>query len=183
MEKLERILTVDEIENLLNSINTRYRSNKTLKLMIRVALTTGLRHSSIIDLKKKDIDKSTGKIIVYTKGKKENVSFLQPDLILELVEYWESMNNNSIYCFSTLAGNIIDSSNSRKKLKEAGKKIGINRIHWHLFRTTFLTTVYSQSKDILLTQQLAHHKNISTTQRYVRLSGEDIKNTLINFKY
>ena len=75
----------------------------------------------------------------------------------------------------------IELDSGRTHLKRGkGKKAGIKkRVHFHLLRYTYLTRLYSQTKDLRLVQEVAGHADISTTQIYTHISGEDVRQAML----
>lgn len=64
-----------------------------------------------------------------------------------------------------------------RSLKEVAVDAGLDPrvMHPHLLRTTAAVQLYKQTKDLLLVQKWLGHKNIATTQRYLRfLDPEDL---------
>jgi len=180
MKKLPEILTQDEIQKLLDTPNQRYRTGKTQYLIMRVSLETGMRISELINLKREHINFLTGQTRIENgKGGKDRITFLTKETRNLILSYWETIGESD-YCFSNLSGGQLQSSNLRRTIKKLGNKCGVERVHWHLLRHTALTNYYTQTKDIRLVQEIAGHSSIQTTQIYSHISGENIKETLLN---
>lgn len=180
MRKLPKVLSDYEITKILNIPNRRYRTGITQYLLIKVALETGMRISELINLKRVDINLITGKtIILQSKGNKDRITVLQQETIEEIIDYWDTMNINSDYCFCNLKGGKLIDSNLRRSIKKLGVRSGIERVHFHLLRHTALTRMYSDTKDIRLIQKIAGHSDISTTMIYTHISDTDIRDTLL----
>ena len=83
--------------------------------------------------------------------------------------------------FTTLQGKPIYTQYLRRMIAEKAKKAGIQKdVHFHLLRHTYLTKLYARTKDIRLVQQVAGHADISTTQIYTQISGEDIREAMLD---
>ena len=83
--------------------------------------------------------------------------------------------------FSTMKGEPIKTPYLRRMIAAKAKKVGIGkRVHFHLLRHTYLSRLYGRTKDIRVVQEVAGHADISTTQIYTHLSGEDVRRAMLD---
>ncbi len=179
---LPDILTEDEEKALLATFNRRYPTSERNRLMITMALKTGMRVGDLINLRFEDIERDTGRIhIKQGKGKKDRVLFIGPALLSELIDLAKRFGHKAKgLVFTTLKGADLKPSYLRPMIVNQAKKAGISkRVHFHLLRHTYLTRLYSQTKDLRLVQEVAGHANISTTQIYTHISGEDVRSAML----
>lgn len=160
------ILTKDEIKALIKNAGSR-----ETKWAMEVMLGGGLRLSETLALTYDclNLDKLTVDVIK-GKGKKNRTTLICPALAKELKEIkW----NGKIFS--------ITKRSLQESVKIAAKKAGIQKdVYPHLLRHCFGTYHYKQYKDLMaLAKLMGHgsweHPDITTTQIYVQLSGEDIK--------
>ena len=151
--------------------------------MILLALNTGLRVGDLINLQWQDIELDTGRThIKQGKGKKDRVIFIRPTVLSDMVNMSQKMDRELTgLVFTTLQGEPIKTPYLRRMIAEKARKAGINkRVHFHLLRHTYLTRLYAQTKDIRVVQEVAGHADISTTQIYTHVSGEDVRRAMLN---
>lgn len=55
-------------------------------------------------------------------------------------------------------------------------ELGIKRSNFHSLRASFITHLLSNGVPIIKVQAMVGHRELETTQRYVRLSGSDLDN-------
>ena len=55
---------------------------------------------------------------------------------------------------------------------------GREKFCWHDFRRTFATVLIEEGKSIYLTSKLLGHKQLSTTEKYIKVRGKTLDNTL-----
>ena len=181
--ELPDILTEAEERALLMQFNTRYPTSFRNYCMLELALNTGMRISELIHLKWSDIVIDEGRIhLKKTKGNAHRMLFVKPALIANLLDMERKMGQGPEgLVFTTLKGEPIKDSYLRRMIAEKAKKAGIEgkRVHFHLLRHTYLTRLYSRTRDIRLTQEVAGHADISTTQIYTHISGEDVKQAML----
>lgn len=181
--KLPDILKPDEEIRLLSQFNPRYPTSFRNRCMILLALSTGMRIGDLVNLQWQDIELDTGRThIKQGKGKKDRVIFIRPAVLSEMVEMSRKMGRKPAgLVFTTLQGKPIKTAYLRRMIADKAKKAGIKkRVHFHLLRHTYLTRLYARTKDIRLVQQIAGHSDISTTQIYTHVSGEDVKSAMLD---
>jgi len=165
------ILTIKEIRKLIE-----ITSNIKHKLIIKMLYGCGLRVSEIINLKKEDIDFNEDLIkIKLAKGRKDRFVNIPNSLKKELESYC-NLNNKEIL-FPSSRGGKLTTATIRKIIKNSSKKAGIKKdIHPHTLRHSFATHLLEQGTDLRIIQKLLGHSDIKTTQIYLSVSNQLIKN-------
>ena len=180
--ELPDILTLDEEYRLLEQFNRRYPTSFRNFTMILLALNSGMRIGDIISLQWSDIELDTGRCHVKKgKGEKDRVLFIRPTVLSTMVDLSKKMDRDlSGPVFTTLKGDPVQSQYHRRMIGDRAKKAGITkRVHFHLLRHTYLSRLYGRTKDLRLVQEVAGHADISTTQIYTHISGEDVKQAML----
>ena len=180
--ELPDILTTGEEEKLLGSFNTRYPTSLRGRTMIELALNTGMRIGDLINLRWEDIELSTGRThIKMGKGRKDRVVFIKPGILSDMLDTAAKMNREPEgLVFTTMKGGAIKDAHLRKMIAERARKAGIEkRVHFHLLRHTYLTNLYTRTKDLRLVQEVAGHASSATTEIYTQISGEDIRAAML----
>ena len=151
--------------------------------MILLALTTGMRISELISLEWSDIERETYRChIKKAKGEKDRVVFIKPAVLSDMVDLADKINDHTGLVFKTLQGQPVKDAYLREMIARKAKVAEIEkRVHFHLLRHTYLTRLYSQTKDLRLVQEVAGHADISTTQIYTHISGEDVRQAMLDF--
>lgn len=65
------------------------------------------------------------------------------------------------------------------KLKEIGKMIQIENLHFHVSRHTFATQLLEKGLDIVSVQELMQHSDINTTRIYAQLVNDQLNKNLL----
>lgn len=181
----DRYLTLDEIKLLKSKINERYDSF-LVNLYLDIALQTGGRLETILNIQKKDINLDTG--FVTLKNLKTNntyMGFLQEDIIIKLKSYLLNLNiNDYVISFENEHNKKLSPRNIQTRIKPLLDKLfnrGLdirdakNRIVIHSFRHTFASHLAINGTPIFTIQKLMDHKKIEQTMRYAKLSPENGK--------
>jgi integrase/recombinase XerD len=179
---LPDILTDAEEKALLDVFDIRWPTPRRNRTMILLALRTGMRVSELVNLKWEDIDQTSGRLhLKRGKGERDRVLWLSPILLDELAETTSNLGRERRgLVFPTRDGDLIKPPYLRAMIAKYAKKASIQkRVHFHLLRHTYLTKLYARTHDIRVTQQVAGHADISTTQIYTHVSGEDIRRAML----
>jgi len=191
-KKLPAVLTKEEQELLLAQPSERYITGQRNHTLLKIMLDTGLRLSEVINLKWKDIDLISGKLMVREgKGKKDRTLWLGEE-DLNLIQKWKERQVKKIgktpanIFTSTSKGTMGNKMNPRyiqDMVKRYAKKAGINKdISPHTLRHTFATDLLRETKNIRLVQKALGHSDISTTMVYTHIVDEELEGALKNLR-
>lgn len=171
-KKLPTVLTKYEVKKLIECIK-----NPKHKLLVQFLYSSGLRVSECVNLRLDDLDlkEKMGRVIS-GKGKKDRHIILSSKLIESLNKYIKNRKEKSEYVFSSLNGNHISVRMAQKVVNKSAKKAGIRRrVFCHALRSSFATHLLEAGTDIRIIQELLGHTDLSTTQRYTKVSTEQLK--------
>ena len=152
------------------------------KCLIMLIYSAGLRVSEAINIKVEDIDSKRGVIkIIQGKGKKDRISLLSKELLINLREYYKLYRPKK-YLFNGMYSGSYNASSVLKIVKNAAKKAGIKkRVTTHTLRHSFATHLLEQGTDLRYIQNLLGHASSKTTEIYTHITRkgmENIKNPL-----
>lgn len=172
----ERFLSIEEIQKLYE----RVYENRTLFLFCKLALTTGARLSSILNIQKKDIDFNNAQINI--KDYKNNTTykgFLSKDLSSYLAAHTDNMKTTS-YVLGGKDRPLTDTTITKplRGIFDDLFNMGLdkddrkNRVVTHTLRHTFASHLAMNATPIYTIQKLMNHKDIKMTLRYAKLSPD-----------
>ena len=170
-KKIPTVLTKEEIKNLINAAE-----NPKHKLLIELMYSSGLRVSEAVSIKVNDLelDEKMG-TIRSGKGKKDRHIILSENLIEHVKDYLNKRDDKNQYLFS-VKDRHIGTRQAQKIVKQAALKAGIKkRVFCHAIRSSFATHLLDSGVDIRVIQELLGHSNLSTTERYTKVSREKLK--------
>lgn len=147
--------------------------------MIDLLYSTGIRIGELVNLNISDIDFNERECIVYGKGDKERKVYFDAKTKLHLKKYLDQRMDNNEALFVTLNHpyNRLRISGAEIRLRELGRKLGIDRVHPHKFRRTMATRAIDKGMPIEQVQQLLGHQQIDTTMRYAMVNQNNVKNS------
>jgi len=165
----KRILQLDEIPRLMSVLH------EPVRMMVWLALLTGLRIGEILGLAWKDVDLAAGQIRVtrgYYRGmmgtpktKCSRRSVPLPHALKQaLLALRQKTENAEELVFHTSKGTPYNDSNlSHRDLKPAGRKLGMPWLNWHTLRRTHATLFQVAGGSLRDAQAQLGHSKMSTT--------------------
>lgn len=163
------VLSKEEIKKLIASTPT-----EKSKLLIGLLYSSGLRVSECVGLKTQDLELQNNLGWVRGgKGGKDRMFILSELITLHLRMYLE--NKQQEYLFPGRNGHI-SVRDVQKIIQNAAKKSDIKKkVSPHTLRHSFATHLLDSGTDIRVIQELLGHSQLSTTQIYTHVSGEQLK--------
>ncbi len=133
-----------------------------LKLIVTVALHTGLRRGNILELRWEQINFDYKMIeVLKNKGNKK----IQIPLSETLYEEFSKMRQDEGYVFVNPETGL-PYQDIKKAFNTAKEKAGIKNFRFHDLRHTVATRLVEKGIDLAVVQDLLAHSNIQTTMRY-----------------
>lgn len=186
-KKLPTVLSIEEVENLLNVLSEDTPLELRNKTMIELAYSSGLRVSELVDLKMKNLHLNNGFIEIFGKGNKERIVPVGEEAIYLINKYLETarllyVNNKSKdYVFLTRRGTNMTRQMFFEIIREKAILAGITKeISPHKLRHSFASHLLERGIDLRLIQELLGHESISTTEIYTHINNTKLKNVYLN---
>lgn len=169
-KKLPTVLNKDEIKAMLDAAK-----NPKHRLLIEFLYASGLRVSECVSIKMVDLDLTQGLGTVRLgKGKKDRQFILSSTLAEHIKQYLQDKPPVE-YLFGN-NGKAISVRQAQKIVKKAASIAGLNkRVFCHALRSSFATHLLESGTDIRMIQELLGHSSLTTTQRYTKVSTEQLK--------
>lgn len=181
---IPQVLTSEERKRLFSQIDSNDVVGLRNLCMLTLMVDNGLRISETIHLNVRDVDWTSGELVVrHGKGNRDRVLYLNNNN-LSLLNKWKQIRPiQSQLLFTTLHGSAVYDVYLRQVLKRLTKKAGIEKnIHPHTLRHTFATDLYRYTKDLRLVQKALGHSDISTTMIYTHIVDDDLEYALKSFR-
>ena len=174
--KRERILSKSEVEELLESVE----DNWILNLFVRLSLSIGGRKSTILNIKKSDVDLEDRRFILKDfKNDSTYYGYMNDDTIYELVKNRMDMIGDDDFLISSGDYTDIDGYIGRKlnqifyylfnhKLSDQNDRK--NKVVTHTLRHTVLSHLAMNGESVYTIKSISNHKSIQMLERYVKLN-------------
>lgn len=145
--------------------------------MIDMLASTGMRVGEMVLLNRDDIDFNERECVVFGKGDKERIVYFDARTKIHLQQYLNSRKDETPALFVSLNApyNRLTIGGVEVRLREFGKKLGLQKVHPHKFRRTLATIAIDKGMPIEQLQQLLGHKRIDTTLQYAMVKQSNVK--------
>jgi site-specific recombinase XerD len=178
---ITNFLTDSEFDSITNALGNYH--DKMLANYFLFALHTGIRLSSIFNIKKQNVNIAKNLLFIPAKNAKSKrdetleLSEKAMQAILNQLQLIKDSNLNTEYIFCKKDGG------KRKEIKSQfatlKRKAGIKRyFRFHDLRHNFATTLVTSGADFFLVQKSLNHKDPKTTLRYAHLKTGMLKGAI-----
>jgi integrase/recombinase XerD len=178
---LPKVLTVVDVENLLNQPNTSDPHGLRDKAMLEVLYAAGLRVSELVQLRPTDLNLEEGYLVCRGKGGKERIVPLGKSAASATRKYLAGVRpqldkKNQAALFLTRLGDPFTRQGVWKLLREYGRRAGLAAgISPHILRHSFATHLLERGADLRSVQMMLGHSQITTTQIYTHVSRDRLR--------
>lgn len=174
-----RPLEFEEYKNIINlmkngftyEVNNKkriFKPNLRIALILQLQASIGLRIGDVLNLKLSNFKNGKLEIQEQKTGKLQYRN-INASVVGAVYQYAMEQNITDGYLFN------IGIRAVQKQLKIVVDYLGLENIGTHSFRKMYAVTTYENNNHNLeLVRELLNHANISTTQRYIRVSQKDI---------
>ncbi len=186
---LPEVLSVEEIQKMIDSIDLSQPTGHRNKAMIEVMYGCGLRVSELVNLQISDIYQEDGFLRIIGKGSKERLVPIGNSSLKILFQYIEGARlhitpkpkfTDTVFLNRRGAG--LTRQMVFLIVKELAEKNGITKsISPHTFRHSFATHLLEGGANLLAVQQMLGHASVSTTEIYTHISDELLRETLLDY--
>ena len=185
--KQAKVLTEKELKKVVGYINGMDRHAIRNKTMLLLTHYCGMRVNEIASLKRNDVvdDKDNVVDLIYlkatqTKGNDSRRVFVNKKAKALLKSY---LNANlsviiSEYLFTTQKSKQFTANTLTQLLKRLYLQVGIKNATSHSGRRSFITKLVSRGVNVRIIAELASHKSIQTTQRYIDINDNLCSNAV-----
>jgi integrase/recombinase XerD len=184
-KKIKETYTDAELKLLLKKPNLKDCSFAEYRdwVMVNFLLGTGVRLSTLMNIKIQDIDCNNGYFITrHTKNKKQQLIPLPSTLINIMIEYLDYRKGDEAdFLFCTVDAQQLKKSSVVNTIKYYNRNRGVSKTSIHLFRHTFSKKWILAGGDIFRLQKLLGHSSIEMVREYVEMFNEDLQKDFDKF--
>lgn len=180
-KNLPKVLSIEQIDALLDSIDTSTLSGKRDDALFELIYSCGLRISEACDLKIANVHFDEKLILVHGKGDKERIvpfgerALEKMNIYLQEVRPVLTKGRAVAEFFVNYRGEPISRKGVWKRFQELEKLSGVTA-KVHTLRHSFATHLLSGGADLRSVQELLGHSDLSTTTIYTHVNNEQLAN-------
>ena len=180
---LPDVLTVEEVEQIINSIPLDNTKGKRDRAMLELLYSCGLRVSELTALRLSDLFFGEGYIRVMGKGSKQrlvpigNVARERIMIYMDCRKAKDSKNKDIL--FLSNRGGALTRVMVFYVIRDAVERAGIDKtVSPHIFRHSFATHLLAGGASIRQVQEMLGHESIETTEIYTHLDTTQLRETI-----
>ncbi|MDR0768497.1 MAG: tyrosine recombinase XerD [Dysgonamonadaceae bacterium] len=184
--KLPEYLTLDEINNIVGSIDLSLPEGQRNRAILETLYSCGLRVSELINIRFQDLFLDEGFIKVTGKGRKQRLVPISPVAIKEINLYLLDRCHINIKkgCEDVLFLNRRGSALTRVMIfyiiKQHTELAGVHKtVSPHTFRHSFATHLLEGGANLRAIQQMLGHEAITTTEIYTHLDRNFLQSEIL----
>ncbi|MFA5692651.1 MAG: tyrosine-type recombinase/integrase [Acholeplasmataceae bacterium] len=184
-KRLPHIINDDAINYLFESINTKTNLGFRNYLILDLLYSLGLRASELINLEINNIFFENKQVLIHGKGSTDRYLPIHDTLIKNLKEYIFNIRIKLIAKGDDINEKALILNYRGNKLTARGLRVILNKIikdsgethklHPHMLRHAFATTLINHGADLRVVQELLGHEHLKTTQIYTHVSTKILK--------
>ena len=176
-KKLPEILSITDIENMINFYNHETYLDSRNRTVIDVLYSTGCRVSELCDINISDIDLDEKYLKLKGKGSKQRIVPIGSMLYKNLMQYLNVretfLQNRGEPLFLSKSKNKLDRTAVFRIIKKTAKNISLQTdVHPHTLRHSAATHMLEGGCDLRTVQEFLGHSSVSTTQIYTKVTKE-----------
>jgi integrase/recombinase XerD len=187
--KLPEVLTIEEIDRLIDSLDMSKTESHRNKAIIETLYSCGLRVSELVNLRFSDLFFEEGFIRVIGKGNKERLVPVSASVEKEISIYNDHIRRHQNIkkgdenvVFLNRRGGKLTRVMIFTIIKDLAERIGLQKtISPHTFRHSFATHLLEGGANLRAIQEMLGHESITTTEIYTHLDQRYLKEAILSF--
>ena len=184
IRKLPEVLSVEDIEKMINAYKHDDFLNSRNKTIIDVLYSTGCRVSELCNINLSDLDLVDNSLKLKGKGSKQRIVPIGSELKLNLLKYLKIrenfVNSKGEPLFLTKSRNNLDRTAVFRIIKNTALKASLDtNIHPHTLRHSAATHMLEGGCDLRTVQEFLGHSSVSTTQIYTKVTKEFLEEAFL----
>ena len=183
---LPEYLTTEEVDRLEAAVDLTSAEGHRNRAIIEVFFSCGLRVSELVSLRMSDLFLDDGFMRVVGKGNKERLVPMSGRAVSELQLWFDDRRQMTIkpgeedYVFLNRRGHHLTRTMILIMVKRLGEAAGIAKtLSPHTLRHSFATALLRGGADLRVIQVLLGHADIGTTEIYVHLDDESLRQQIL----
>lgn len=184
--KLPEVLSVDEINSILDSIDLSLPEGHRNRAMLEVLYSCGLRVSELISMRFPDIYLDEEFIRVEGKGSKQRLVPISETAIREIKNYLPDRNGMTAkkgyedVLFLSRRGTALSRIMVFHIVKQQAEMAGIHKnVSPHTFRHSFATHLLEGGANLRAIQDMLGHEKITTTEIYTHIDRQALRREIL----
>ncbi len=179
-KKHKKAMSQLDLEKVRSSCET-----KREKAIVEMLYSTGCRVTELERLNISDVNFDTKEVILFGKGDKHRISYMNAKAEVALKEYLNerSDSNQALFVYDRKPYGRLKKSGIEFMIRKMMKRTSgvTTHITPHVFRHTTATTALDRGMSIVDVSRLLGHRRLDTTMEYITANSNSVKNNHQNY--
>lgn len=151
-------------------------NNDRDRALVEFFYATACRCEELVNVKIADVDFDRKEVLLFGKGRKERISYLNARAVVALQTYLKNRKGTSeyLFCKQKRPYSKITTRTVEEIINKLGERAGI-KVSPHIIRHTTATDAISNGMPIEQVQRLLGHESITTTLIYAEVKQNNVK--------
>ena len=170
-KRVVEILSEDEIMRIFGAVNASTKLGARMHAILSLLLDTGMRIGELERICFEDIDFKQHRIKITGKGDKQRFVPFGVTTSKAILAWYNMFreDDGDERLFQMCQHSIAEG------MKRLGRKVGIERLHPHLWRHTYAVRWLRNGGDVFSLQKVLGHSDLEVTKVYIHLAEVDIE--------
>lgn len=173
-------ITRAEIDKLLSAVKRKSKFPERDTAIILILADTGLRKSSVCNLRFKDVDVEACSLFVFEKDRQYHTKPFGIATQRAVRRYFRCFENicTTEPLWRNLDGSTVLPDGIRQILQRMEDEAGLPHYQFHAFRRFYGLSLYQKTHDIFFVSRALDHKNVEVTKRYLAIDDLEDANAI-----
>ena len=176
-------ISQEEIDKLIKAAKEHSQFPERDIAMLMILCDTGIRRTSLANLKMQDVNLNRGELLVYEKDQQYHVKGFGTTTSKAVKKYLNCLTDvkPDDPFWLCMDGTALTWAGMRSVLRRLCDEADIDVHHFHDFRRYYGKELYNATHDIFMVSRALDHKDIEVTKRYIAV--EDTENAELTRSY
>lgn len=180
--KVPVVLSFEQMNLILDSIPSHdYLSKAILELLYG----SGIRPSELCSIRVKDLNFDHRTLLINGKGQKQRIVIINQHTSNAIRVYWKYRTTETLrsdnYAFMSKKSKPLNKFFIWKVVNKYAKSVGLSSVSPVTFRHSFATHLCKNGADLRIIQELLGHSSITTTEVYIHLNNDHVREKFKEF--
>lgn len=176
--KLPRAMTFEDVDRLIEE-GPRGSNETRDRAVLELLYGCGLRVAEAAGLEWDQVDLSERWIRVRGKGNKERMVPVGRCAVEALREWRKTLDSGERFVFPGENSGPVAVRTLHRIVARAAKRVGLTEVTPHVLRHSFATHMLERGASLRVLQELLGHESLVTTQRYLKVTVEQLKKSYL----
>jgi integrase/recombinase XerC len=186
-QSIPRAIAYEDIMKMMDEIDRTSKKSARDRLILELLYGAGLRVNELVSLKWEDVDIEERELRVTGKGSKERRAYFGKP-VRELLRQWRdgavskghaAEGNAPVFYPEKAGAPRLTERTVHRMIVAVSRKVSLYGVSPHTMRHSFATHMLERGAPLRVIQELLGHESLATTQKYLKVTVEQMKKSYL----